>query len=64
LLPMAISTGVGAETARPFAVVIIGGLITGTVLTMFILPVLYPKFEPKPQPAETAQTEGATAQSG
>jgi cobalt-zinc-cadmium resistance protein CzcA len=49
LLPMALSTGVGAETARPFAVVIIGGLITGTVLTMFILPLLYPAFEPKPK---------------
>lgn len=48
LLPMALSKGVGAETARPFAVVIIGGLITGTVLTMFILPLLYPIFEPKP----------------
>ena len=48
LLPMALSTGVGAETARPFAVVIIGGLITDTVLTLFILPLLYPLFEPKP----------------
>jgi len=45
LLPMALSTGVGAETARPFAVVIIGGLLTGTVLTLFILPLLYPYFE-------------------
>jgi cobalt-zinc-cadmium resistance protein CzcA len=45
LLPMALSTGVGAETARPFAVVIIGGLMTGTVLTLFILPLLYPHFE-------------------
>jgi heavy metal efflux system protein len=45
LLPMALSNGVGAETARPFAVVIIGGLITGTVLTLFILPLLYPAFE-------------------
>jgi cobalt-zinc-cadmium resistance protein CzcA len=49
LLPMALSTGVGAETARPFAVVIIGGLITGTVLTLFLLPLLYPHFEPKPR---------------
>jgi cobalt-zinc-cadmium resistance protein CzcA len=47
LLPMALSNGVGAETARPFAVVIIGGLITGTVLTLFILPLLYPVFESK-----------------
>jgi cobalt-zinc-cadmium resistance protein CzcA len=45
LLPMALSNGVGAETARPFAVVIIGGLITGTVLTLFILPLLYRFFE-------------------
>ncbi len=45
LLPMALSSGVGAETARPFAVVIIGGLITGTVLTLFILPLLYRFFE-------------------
>jgi len=47
LLPMALSNGVGAETAKPFAVVIIGGLITGTVLTLFILPLLYPFFESK-----------------
>jgi heavy metal efflux system protein len=47
LLPMALSNGVGAETARPFAVVIIGGLMTGTVLTLFILPLLYPVFESK-----------------
>jgi cobalt-zinc-cadmium resistance protein CzcA len=45
LLPMALSTGVGAETARPFAVVIIGGVFTGTILTLFILPLLYPVFE-------------------
>jgi cobalt-zinc-cadmium resistance protein CzcA len=45
LLPAAISTGVGAETARPFAVVIIGGLITATIMTLFLLPLLYPYFE-------------------
>jgi len=47
LLPMAISTAVGSETARPFAVVIIGGMITNTVLTLFLVPILYPWFEPK-----------------
>jgi cobalt-zinc-cadmium resistance protein CzcA len=47
LLPAAISTGVGAETARPFAVVIIGGLFTGTVMTLFVVPLLYPHFEKK-----------------
>jgi cobalt-zinc-cadmium resistance protein CzcA len=45
LLPAALSTGVGAETARPFAIVIIGGLVTGTLLTLFLLPLLYPIFE-------------------
>ncbi|MDB6020148.1 MAG: heavy metal efflux pump, CzcA family [Pedosphaera sp.] len=45
LLPAALSHAVGAETSRPFAVVIIGGLVTATLLTLFILPVLYPLFE-------------------
>jgi len=45
LLPAALSAGVGAETARPFAVVIIGGLVTATVLTLFLVPLLYPTFE-------------------
>jgi cobalt-zinc-cadmium resistance protein CzcA len=47
LLPMALSKGVGAETARPFAVVIIGGVFVGTLLTLFILPLLYVHFEPR-----------------
>jgi len=47
LLPMALSTAVGAETSRPFAVVIIGGLITATLVTLFILPLLYPWFGPE-----------------
>jgi heavy metal efflux system protein len=46
LLPAGLSTAVGAETARPFALVIIGGLITATLLTLLVLPVLYPLFEP------------------
>jgi len=59
LLPMALSNGVGAETARPFAVVIIGGLITGTVLTLFILPLLYPFFEHEPAHLPHAASETA-----
>ena len=58
LLPMALSHGVGAETARPFAVVIIGGLISGTVLTLFILPLLYPIFESKEDRALSAVNSG------
>lgn len=41
LLPAALSTGIGAETTRPFATVIVGGLATSTVLTLLLLPVLY-----------------------
>jgi cobalt-zinc-cadmium resistance protein CzcA len=40
-LPMAISTGAGAEVQRPLATVVIGGLVTSTLLTLIILPVLY-----------------------
>jgi cobalt-zinc-cadmium resistance protein CzcA len=40
-LPMALSTGVGAEVQRPLATVIIGGMTTSTLLTLFVLPILY-----------------------
>jgi cobalt-zinc-cadmium resistance protein CzcA len=42
---MAISTGVGAEVQRPLATVVIGGVISSTVLTLLVLPVLYRVFE-------------------
>jgi cobalt-zinc-cadmium resistance protein CzcA len=60
LLPAALSHDVGAETSRPFATVIIGGLITATLLTLFIVPVLYPWFEgepPAPDPEDHHQAE-------
>ena len=44
LLPMALSTGIGAETQKPLAVVVIGGLVSATLLTLFVLPVLYVLF--------------------
>jgi len=40
-IPMAISTGVGAEVQRPLATVVVGGILTSTVLTLIVLPVLY-----------------------
>lgn len=43
-LPMAISTNAGAEVQRPLATVVIGGLITATILTLVVLPVLYAYF--------------------
>jgi cobalt-zinc-cadmium resistance protein CzcA len=41
LLPMALSRGIGAETQKPLAVVVIGGLVTATLLVLFVMPVLY-----------------------
>ncbi|TDE14469.1 CusA/CzcA family heavy metal efflux RND transporter [Dyadobacter psychrotolerans] len=44
-LPMALSNGAGAEVQRPLATVVIGGLITATLLTLFVLPALYLLFD-------------------
>jgi len=41
LVPMLLSSGVGAETQRPLATVVVGGLITSTLLTLVLLPVIY-----------------------
>jgi cobalt-zinc-cadmium resistance protein CzcA len=41
LLPMAISTGIGSETQRPFALVIVGGMLTTLAITLFVLPGVY-----------------------
>jgi len=41
LMPAAMSTGIGSETQKPLAVVVIGGLITSTILTLLILPAIY-----------------------
>ena len=41
LIPAAISTGIGSDTQKPLAIVIIGGLMSATLLTLFVLPVLY-----------------------
>ena len=48
LLPMALSHDIGSETQRPLALVVIGGLVTATLLTLIVLPVLYVAwFSPK-----------------
>jgi cobalt-zinc-cadmium resistance protein CzcA len=52
LIPMLLSSGVGAETQRPLAAVVIGGLITSTLLTLVLLPVIYEWVE---QHKESAQ---------
>lgn len=52
LLPMALSKAIGAETQRPLAIVVIGGLVSATILTLIVLPTLYfvffAKVKPKP----------------
>lgn len=54
-LPMAISTSAGAEVQRPLATVVIGGLVTSTLLTLFVLPTLYARWVPStPVKADTA----------
>lgn len=54
LLPMALSKAIGAETQRPLAIVVIGGLVSATILTLIVLPTLYfvffAKVKPKPNP--------------
>jgi cobalt-zinc-cadmium resistance protein CzcA len=44
-IPMAVSTGAGGEVQKPLATVVIGGLIISTMLTLFVLPVMYVLFE-------------------
>ena len=43
-LPLALSTGVGSEVQRPLATVVIGGVVTSTILTLVVLPALYAAF--------------------
>lgn len=57
-LPMALSTSDGAEIQRPLATVVIGGLITSTLLTCFVIPTLYPLFAPN-SPGESATASPA-----
>lgn len=54
-LPVALSSSAGAEVQRPLATVVIGGLITATLLTLLVLPLLYLLFERRP---ETAREDG------
>ncbi|MBI1337897.1 MAG: CusA/CzcA family heavy metal efflux RND transporter [Phycisphaera sp.] len=47
LIPLLLATGTGSEVQRPLATVVIGGLATSTVLTLLVLPALYPWFVPR-----------------
>src|SRR5438046_1802740 len=67
LLPAALSTEIGSETQRPLAVVVIGGLVSATLLTLLVLPVLYTLLLPEraalavtPRSRRRAAAGGAT----
>jgi cobalt-zinc-cadmium resistance protein CzcA len=47
LIPLLFAQGPGSEVQRPLAVVVVGGLITSTALTLLVLPILYSWFEGK-----------------
>lgn len=59
-VPMALSTSPGSEVQRPLATVVIGGLITSTLLTLFVLPVLYRAMEERRDRVRRAKAAHAT----
>jgi cobalt-zinc-cadmium resistance protein CzcA len=61
-VPMAIATGAGAEVQRPLATVVIGGIISSTILTLLVLPALYALFRRERRPNDVSPTE--TTQQG
>jgi heavy metal efflux system protein len=59
-IPMAINTGVGAEVQRPLATVVIGGIVSNTLLTLVVLPVLYRLLGKQDVSSEVACPDGTT----
>lgn len=55
-VPMAIATGAGAEVQKPLAIVVIGGLVTATILTLLVLPALYNRFNLAGEVKESGDT--------
>jgi cobalt-zinc-cadmium resistance protein CzcA len=56
-IPMAFSSGSGAEVQKPLATVVIGGLLTSTLLTLFVIPAVYRWFDSPPSSLNEADTE-------
>ena len=57
LLPAALSHGIGSETQRPFAVVIVGGVISATICTLFLLPVLFARLNTTEKPLSSTDSK-------
>jgi cobalt-zinc-cadmium resistance protein CzcA len=60
-VPMAFNTGIGSEVQRPLATVVIGGVLSSTVLTLLVLPALYRLAGRHLEPKEHAQSQTATS---
>ena len=54
-LPMAMATSAGAEIQQPLATVVIGGIVTSTLLTAFVVPAIYPWFVPRARVWQTPE---------
>ena len=63
-VPMAIATGAGAEVQRPLATVVIGGIVSSTVLTLLVLPALYVLFHRETTAADTKPEPSLTENYG
>lgn len=63
-VPMAIATGSGAEVQKPLATVVIGGLISATLLTLFVLPTLYARYGRRETDGAEIERSGAVAPLG
>jgi cobalt-zinc-cadmium resistance protein CzcA len=63
-VPMALNTGIGAEVQRPLATVVIGGLISSTLLTLFVLPALYVILGGRRRPPEIPKPAAESASEG
>lgn len=61
-VPMALNTGIGAEVQKPLATVVIGGVISSTILTLIVLPALYELFgAPRPLPTKAVAEPAVTS---
>jgi cobalt-zinc-cadmium resistance protein CzcA len=63
-VPMAIATGAGAEVQRPLATVVIGGIVSSTILTLLVLPALYVLFRKDSDPAPANDLSAIASSSG
>lgn len=60
LVPLLLATGIGANVQRPLAAVVVGGLITSTLLTLVVLPAVYPWFAPPQQDGDAEERRASS----